>query len=222
MASMTAYQARSVAVPYGNCTEPTNIKAGGKSYRPRFQCADCGIYRPDSSCLPAIEEHFHHPRGTEHETAHTLGAAALVTRNLPDKIDACTEAAEKVHKQLPELPTAQQTEIEEAARSLRKARAGDRHALLPLTVIDRGRGPREPINFTPVAKAAGLSNWLVYAPSVREHIEAARTQQARTPAQGNEPRSAGGATSTGTNLVILRTDNPTGYGRPTSQTGSVN
>jgi hypothetical protein len=108
MASMTAYQARSVAVPYGNCTEPTNIKAGGKSYRPRFQCADCGIYRPDSSCLPAIEEHFHHPRGTEHETAHTLGAAALVTRNLPDKIDACTEAAEKVHKQLPGASRADQ------------------------------------------------------------------------------------------------------------------
>ncbi|SCE55761.1 hypothetical protein GA0115245_15234 [Streptomyces sp. di188] len=49
MASTTAYQARSVAVPYGNCTEPTNIKAGGKSCPLRFQCAGCGFYRPDPS-----------------------------------------------------------------------------------------------------------------------------------------------------------------------------
>ena len=27
----TAYQMRSVAVPFGNCIEPSNVKAGGKA-----------------------------------------------------------------------------------------------------------------------------------------------------------------------------------------------
>lgn len=139
MASTTAYQARSVAVPYGNCTEPTNIKAGGKSCPLRFQCAGCGFYRPDPSYLPAIEEHLHQLR-TDRETAHALDVADFVTRNLTDQIDAYTEVAEKMHKQLAKLPTDQQTEIEEAARILRKARAADGHILLPLTVINRDQG----------------------------------------------------------------------------------
>ncbi|MDV6271687.1 tyrosine-type recombinase/integrase [Rhodococcus globerulus] len=43
----TAYQMRSVAVPFGNCIEPTNVKAGGHACPIRFQCAGCGFYRPD-------------------------------------------------------------------------------------------------------------------------------------------------------------------------------
>jgi hypothetical protein len=34
-----------------------------------------------------------------------------------------------------------------------------------------------PITFTAVAKAAGVSTWLVYAEGIREHIDAARHQQ---------------------------------------------
>jgi hypothetical protein len=31
--SATAYEARSVAAPFGNCTEPSNVKAGGSQCR---------------------------------------------------------------------------------------------------------------------------------------------------------------------------------------------
>ncbi|MDT3727649.1 DUF6262 family protein [Streptomyces sp. DSM 41972] len=65
----------------------------------------------------------------------------------------------------------------------------------------------DPVTFTAVAKAAGVSNWLVYAPGVREHIEAARTQQARTATRGDEPRSTGGALNTRTDLEVLRAYN---------------
>jgi hypothetical protein len=40
----TRYQMRSVAVPFGNCTEPANVKAGGQACRIRFQCAGCGFF----------------------------------------------------------------------------------------------------------------------------------------------------------------------------------
>ena len=52
------YQVGSVAVPFGNCIEPSNVKAGGHACPIRFQCAGCGFYRPDPSFIPALEEHI--------------------------------------------------------------------------------------------------------------------------------------------------------------------
>ncbi|MFE2117254.1 tyrosine-type recombinase/integrase [Streptomyces microflavus] len=139
MSSATAYEARSVAVPYGNCTEPTNVKAGGKSCALRFQCAGCGFYRPDSSYLPAIEEHLHTLRA-DRETADAMDAAPFVVRNLNDQIDAFKDVSDTMHRRLVDLPTDQRAEIEDASRILRKARAAEGRALLPLTVIHRGGG----------------------------------------------------------------------------------
>jgi integrase len=45
----TRYQMRSVAVPFGNCTEPANVKAGGQACRIRFQCQAAA-----SSACPVI------------------------------------------------------------------------------------------------------------------------------------------------------------------------
>ena len=39
----------------------------------------------------------------------------------------------------------------------------------------------DPVTFTTVARAAGVSTWLVYAEGVREHIQAAIDQQAVSP-----------------------------------------
>ncbi|MFD9585251.1 hypothetical protein ACFWBM_11260 [Streptomyces sp. NPDC059980] len=54
--SSQAYQQLAVAVPFGGCTEPTNVKAGGHSCPTRFQCSGCAPYRPGPSYLPAIDE----------------------------------------------------------------------------------------------------------------------------------------------------------------------
>ncbi|WHM37981.1 hypothetical protein [Streptomyces sp. BPTC-684] len=51
-----AYELRSVAVPNGGCTEPSNVKAGGGHCRIRFQCAGCDFYEPDPSYRPALEQ----------------------------------------------------------------------------------------------------------------------------------------------------------------------
>ncbi len=47
-----AYERASVSVPFGNCTEPFNVRAGGGSCPVRFQCASCGFYRPDPVIPP--------------------------------------------------------------------------------------------------------------------------------------------------------------------------
>ncbi|MFF1962481.1 tyrosine-type recombinase/integrase [Streptomyces sp. NPDC058232] len=133
--SESAYELRSVAVPYGGCTEPSNVKAGGSSCPIRFQCAGCGYYRPDPSYLTAIEQHINELRA-DRETAQAMEAAEFVITALTAQISAFEQVTDRMRRQLASLPAAERQEIEEASAILRKARAGA-HTLLPLTVITR-------------------------------------------------------------------------------------
>jgi integrase len=130
-ASPTAYQRASVAVPFGNCTEPSNVTAGGGACPIRFQCAGCGFYRPDPSYLPAIEQHIAGLRA-DRETAQAIDAADYVLAALTAEIGAFTAVAESMRRKLSELDPARRAEVEEASRILRRARAA---RTLPLTDI---------------------------------------------------------------------------------------
>jgi hypothetical protein len=48
------YAIGEVAVPYGTCTEPSNVQAGGGACPVRFRCAGCGHFRADVSHLPDL------------------------------------------------------------------------------------------------------------------------------------------------------------------------
>jgi hypothetical protein len=121
-ASPLAWQRASVSVPFGNCTEPSNVKAGCGSCPIRFQCAGCGFYRPDPSYLPAIEEHIASLRA-DRETARAMGAAGYVLANLTAELEAFGHVAEAMGQRLAELGTGERAEVEEASRLLRRARA---------------------------------------------------------------------------------------------------
>lgn len=135
--STADYEAQSVAVPFGNCREPSNVKASGKACAIRFQCAGCGFYRPDPSYLPAIEEHVNDLRA-DRETAKAMDADDFIVRNLTDQITAFTTVADTMRNRLTSLPPNEREEIEEASAVLRKVRATRDHKLLPLTVIRTG------------------------------------------------------------------------------------
>jgi hypothetical protein len=47
-----------VAIPYGGCTEPSNVAAGGHSCPFRFRCIGCGHFRTDVSYLPDLETYL--------------------------------------------------------------------------------------------------------------------------------------------------------------------
>lgn len=92
------------------------------------------------------------------------------------------------------------------AAALKAARAKDselkrRRALAALQTLETTGAP---ITFAAVAKAAGVSTWLVYADGIREHIDAARHRQ------NNHHRPAQTATTpSGTHTTTsasLRTD----------------
>ena len=139
-ASATAYELRSVAVPYGNCIEPSNVKAGGQACPIRFQCAGCGFYRPDPSYLPAIDHHILSLKATR-EKAVAMAADNFVVRNLNDQISAFDRVRTKMREQLQDMHPEDRQEIEEASTVLRKSRAsqGLPTTTLTITAIDPPR-----------------------------------------------------------------------------------
>jgi hypothetical protein len=47
-----------VAVPFGICTEPSNVQAGGGACPFRFRCLGCGHFRSDASYLPELRDYL--------------------------------------------------------------------------------------------------------------------------------------------------------------------
>ncbi|MEV6886202.1 hypothetical protein [Streptomyces sp. NPDC051135] len=123
-----------MAVPYGGCTEPSNVKAGG-SCPIRFQCASRGFYRPDPSHLSASEQHTNELR-PDRETAQAMDAADFVITALTTQNTAFEQVTDQMRRSLAPLPAAERAEIEKAAAVPRRARAGSSHTLLPLTAND--------------------------------------------------------------------------------------
>jgi integrase len=141
MSSATVYQARAVAVPFGNCTEPSNVKAGGKTCPIRFQCAACPSYRPDPSYLPAIEDHIRSLKANR-EMAAMMEADEFVVRNLDDQIAAFRKVVETMRQQMEAMDEDERGEVEQAAAVLRKVRAaaGTGAVSLPMPTFPSPRG----------------------------------------------------------------------------------
>ena len=47
-----------VAVPFGICTEPSNVKAGGHACPYKYTCLGCGHFRSDPSYLPELKSYL--------------------------------------------------------------------------------------------------------------------------------------------------------------------
>jgi len=131
--SPAAYELGAVAVPFGGCTEPSNIKAGGKACPIRFQCAGCGHYRPDPSYLPAIESHLVSLRSSFHMVKIAGAAAPWVLQNMKDEIEAYEGVVERMKARLDELSAEERTVMDDASAAMRKVRESVR-PMLPLTV----------------------------------------------------------------------------------------
>lgn len=95
------------------------------------------------------------------------------------------------------------------AAALKAARAKDselkrRRALTALEAMEASGAS---ITFTAVANAAGVSTWLVYAPGIREHIDAARGRQdndSPTPMPTSSGKHSMTPASLRTDLAIAR------------------
>ncbi|UCM88455.1 DUF6262 family protein [Streptomyces marincola] len=73
-----------------------------------------------------------------------------------------------------------------------------------LETVDAMVSSDQPVTFAAVAKTAGVSNWLVYADGVREHIQTARDKQAARVQRGRLAGTAVSASGLKTDLELAR------------------
>ena len=52
------YQVGQIAIAFGTCHEPSNVKSSGQSCPYRFRCFGCTHFRTDPSYLPELREHL--------------------------------------------------------------------------------------------------------------------------------------------------------------------
>ncbi|MEW1920754.1 tyrosine-type recombinase/integrase [Pseudarthrobacter oxydans] len=116
------YSMAAVAVPFGNCTEPTNIKAGGKACPARFQCGGCTFFRSDPSHLPDLNAHLDRMKEDLAWQIAQNARPSLIT-DTQAEIDALTALVHAQEDRLADLPSAERDALNEAAGVLRRLRA---------------------------------------------------------------------------------------------------
>lgn len=116
------YSMAAVAVPFGNCTEPTNIKAGGKACPARFQCGGCTFFRSDPSHLPDLNAHLERMKeDLAWQIAQNL-RPSLIT-DTKNEIEAFTGLIQAQESRLANLPSSERKSLAEASAVLRRVRA---------------------------------------------------------------------------------------------------
>ncbi|MGF1431115.1 DUF6262 family protein [Kitasatospora sp. LaBMicrA B282] len=73
-------------------------------------------------------------------------------------------------------------------------------------MLDDMKSSGEPISFLAVARKAEVSNWLVYAEGVREHIESARRSQRRTKQLEVQAGTSASSASLAVDLQLARAE----------------
>ncbi|MEB0000578.1 site-specific integrase [Cryobacterium sp. RTS3] len=135
MVSTSSYEVGSVAVPWGNCTEPSNVKAGGHACPIRFRCSGCSMYRPDPSFLPGMQEHVTQLRATLAMVEMAGSAAPWVLQSMREEIVGYDEIMQAMRARIEALTAEERNAVEDASAALRKVRA--QRPMIPLTVIRR-------------------------------------------------------------------------------------
>jgi phytoene/squalene synthetase len=111
---------RAVAVPYGLCNEPSNVKAGGQQCPIRYQCAGCGHFESNVSYLPELRARLDELLRAR-EAGIAMGAASWALPH-EQEIDRYREMIATMEDQLAGLSGQERATIEDAAALLRQAR----------------------------------------------------------------------------------------------------
>ncbi|MDF3313594.1 site-specific integrase [Rhodococcus sp. T2V] len=114
-----------VAVPFGICTEPSNVQAGGGSCPFRFRCLGCGHFRSDPSYLPELQDYLDTLlRDRERVRAATELDEWARDEAVPSEaeITRLRQLIRRVQHDLDALTEDERGQIEEAVRVVRRTR----------------------------------------------------------------------------------------------------
>jgi hypothetical protein len=114
-----------VAVPFGICTEPSNVQAGGGACPFRFRCLGCGHFRSDPSYLPELRDYLDTLlRDRERIRAATELDDWARAEAMPSEaeITRLRQLIRRVEHDLNALDDNDRQQIEEAVRVVRRTR----------------------------------------------------------------------------------------------------
>jgi integrase len=122
------YQVGQIAVAFGTCHEPSNVKSSGQSCPYRFRCFGCAHFRTDPSYLPELREHLQRLL-VDHErlNAATDGMLEHWARRdampAPEEIVAVRRLIRNAEALLDVLTPQERASVDELFAVIRRARA---------------------------------------------------------------------------------------------------
>ena len=119
------YAVGEVAVPYGVCTEPSNVQAGGSACPFRFRCVGCDHFRTDISYLPDLQAYLDDLlRNRERLLAATDIEAWARTEAMPseEEITRVRGLLARIRTGLDDLTPDERTHVEDAVATVRRHR----------------------------------------------------------------------------------------------------
>jgi hypothetical protein len=133
-----------VAVPFGICREPTNVKAQGQACPFRHQCFGCEHFRSDPSFLPELRGHLNRLLADRERLRAAVPGLEEWARNAAvpakEEVAAVRRVIDRCQAMLADLPEAERAEAEEAIATLRRARA-QLDTSVPVRFRGRARQP---------------------------------------------------------------------------------
>jgi signal transduction histidine kinase len=116
-----------VAVPFGICTEPTNVKAHGQGCPFRHQCFGCTYFRSDPSFLPELRAYLtrlladtERLRSAVPELEDWARKSAVPSA---EEIASLRRIIDRCEELVADLADGEKAEVEEAVAVLRRVRA---------------------------------------------------------------------------------------------------
>ncbi|MGX9901186.1 tyrosine-type recombinase/integrase [Arthrobacter sp. SA17] len=114
-----------IAVPFGVCTEPSNVKAGGHACPYKYSCIGCGHFRSDASYLPELKSYLQQLLADRERILAATDVQEWVrakTAPSDEEIAQLRALIRRVENDLDQLSPADQQRIQEAVDVIRSAR----------------------------------------------------------------------------------------------------
>jgi len=116
-----------VAVPYGTCTEPTNVTAGGGACPVRFRCAGCDHFRTNIAYLPDLQAHLDDLLRTRERLSAAIDGvddwARVDATPTQEEITRIRRLISRIKGDVADLDEGERARIDEAVAIVRRHRA---------------------------------------------------------------------------------------------------
>ena len=144
-----------VAVPYGTCSEPSNVQAGGGACPIRFRCAGCDHFRTNVAFLPDLQAYLQDLLRTRERLAATINGvdewARADATPAEEEIVRIRRLIARIKGDIAELDDAERARIDEAVAVVRRHRAA--HAVPLGMPAVRAAAPAPPVTITITSEA---------------------------------------------------------------------